>query len=145
MAATEAMPAKKLIGPFVPVERGNVPAMGLCYQEATITHVTGGGGHTATYLVDSGAINSVVAEDVLEELGVEREGAEVYEMADGSRVELDHGFARITVDGHTTAGIVIFGPAGTDGLLGVTVLESLGLALDPKNNRLIRLSAISLK
>jgi hypothetical protein len=47
--------------------------------------------------------------------------------------------------GEVTAGRVIFGPEGTEPILGVTALESVGLTIDPANRTLKRLPAIPLK
>jgi len=45
----------------------------------------------------------------------------------------------------TTAGRVIFAAPGTEPLLGVTALESVGIMVDPANKALKRLPAIPLK
>jgi len=47
--------------------------------------------------------------------------------------------------GEITAGRVIFGGPGTEPLLGVTALESVGIMVDPANKTLKRLPAIPLK
>jgi hypothetical protein len=47
--------------------------------------------------------------------------------------------------GEITAGRVIFGPAGSEPLLCVTALESVGILVDPANKTLKRLPAIPLK
>ncbi len=55
------------------------------------------------------------------------------------------GLARIEFMGETTAGRVIFGEVGSEPLLGVTALESVGIMVDPTNKTLKRLPAIPLK
>jgi hypothetical protein len=47
--------------------------------------------------------------------------------------------------GEITAGRVIFRPEGTEPILGVTALESVGITIDPANRTLKRLPAIPLK
>ena len=47
--------------------------------------------------------------------------------------------------GEITGGRVIFGPEDAEPLLGVTALESVGIVVDPKNQRLKRLPSIRLK
>jgi len=47
--------------------------------------------------------------------------------------------------GEMTAGLVIFGPDDADPVLGVTALESAGIAVDPTNRTSKRLPAIPLK
>ena len=47
--------------------------------------------------------------------------------------------------GETTVGRVVFTAPGTEPLLGVTALESVGIIVDPNNKTLKRLPAIPLK
>jgi predicted aspartyl protease len=66
-------------------------------------------------------------------------------LADGSVREYPFGLAQIEFMGETTAGRVIFGEPGSEPLLGVTALESVGIIVDPANKTLKRLPAIPLK
>jgi predicted aspartyl protease len=68
-----------------------------------------------------------------------------YELADGTVREFPFGLVRIEFMGETTAGRVIFGESGTEPLLGVTALESVGIIVDPANKTLRRLPAVPLK
>jgi hypothetical protein len=47
--------------------------------------------------------------------------------------------------GDVTAGRVLFGPPGSEPILGVTALESMGIVIDPANQTLRRLPAVPLK
>jgi predicted aspartyl protease len=47
--------------------------------------------------------------------------------------------------GEVTAGRVIFSEPGSEPILGVTALESVGIIVDPANKTLKRLPAIPLK
>ena len=47
--------------------------------------------------------------------------------------------------GEITAGRIIFGPKGVEPILGVTALESVGIIIDPANQKLKRMPAIPLK
>lgn len=97
------------------------------------------------FLVDTGATDSMVPSDGLERIGVEKEGKMTYELADGTVKEYHFGLVRIEFMGETTAGRVIFGHPGCEPILGVTALESVGIAVDPANKTLNRLPAIPLK
>lgn len=97
------------------------------------------------FLVDTGATDSMAPRDALEGLGVEPKGRMSYELADGSVKEYEFGLVQIEFMGETTAGRVIFGEAGSEPLLGVTALESVGILVDPANRTLRRLPAIPLK
>ena len=47
--------------------------------------------------------------------------------------------------GEIVGGTIVFGEANTEPLLGVTALESVGIEVDPLNQRLKRLPAVRLK
>ena len=97
------------------------------------------------FLVDTGAMDSLVPRSCIEAIGVKPEGRRVYETADGREIALDFALARIEFMGDVTAGRVIIGDEGVEPLLGVTALESTGIEVDPVNRRLKRLPALRLK
>ncbi|MEM8875098.1 MAG: retroviral-like aspartic protease family protein [Planctomycetota bacterium] len=97
------------------------------------------------FLVDTGAVECVVNADDLRDAGVMPEGRKQYELADGSLREMDYGFARIKVRGAETVSEVVFAPAKSEPILGVVVMELLGLVVDPRTNTLKKLAAVSLK
>jgi predicted aspartyl protease len=68
-----------------------------------------------------------------------------YELADGTTIEHDFGLGVIEFMGELTSGRVIFGPEGSEPLLGVTALESVGIVIEPSTQRLKRLPAVPLK
>ena len=55
------------------------------------------------------------------------------------------GLAQIEFMGEITGGTVLFGADDAEPILGVTVLESVGIEVDPQNQRLKRLPAVRLK
>ena len=97
------------------------------------------------FLVDSGAIDSLMPRQHLEAIGLMPKGRRVYETADGRKVEMDVTGADIEVMGEVTAGLVVVGDDEAEPLLGVTVLESVGIEIDPRNQRLKKLPAVRLK
>ncbi len=99
----------------------------------------------AVFLVDAGATDSVAPRDELEKIGIAKEGKTTYELADGTVKEYPYGLVRIEFMGEVTAGRVVFGEPGSEPLLGVTALESVGITVDPVNKTLKRLPAIPLK
>src|ERR1043165_9409841 len=96
------------------------------------------------FLVETGATDSMAPSDELEKLGIEPEGKMAYELADGTIREFPFGLVRIAFMGETTAGRVIFAAPGTEPLLGVTALESVGIVVDPANKTLKSLPAFPL-
>ena len=97
------------------------------------------------FLVDTGATDSMAPGDELDRIGIAKEGKTAYDLADGTVKEYPYGLVRIEFMGEITAGRVIFGEPGTEPLLGVTALESVGIIVDPANKTLRRLPAIPLK
>ena len=106
---------------------------------------SGNGGYEALFLVDTGATDSMAPGSELCAAGIEPIGRTRYELANGDVQEYPFGLAQIEFMGEVTAGRVIFGPEGTEPILGVTALESVGITIDPANRTLKRLPAIPLK
>jgi clan AA aspartic protease len=103
------------------------------------------GGYQALFLVDTGATDSLAPGPELRAAGIAPVGKTSYELANGDVEEYSFGLAQIEFMGEITAGRVIFGPEGTEPILGVTALESVGITIDPANRTLKRLPAIPLK
>jgi clan AA aspartic protease len=120
--------------------------MGLTKVTTKITDMGNGkDSFEQVFLVDTGATDSMVPSDELRKIGIAEVGKMTYELADGTVREFHFGLAKIEFMGETTAGRVIFGDPGSEPLLGVTALESVGIMVDPANKTLKRLPAIPLK
>jgi clan AA aspartic protease len=87
-------------------------------------------------LVDTGAAYPFIPEVLLKSLGIEPESKRTFLLADGSTRDLPIGRAEITFDGRTAPCLVVFAPHRTEPLFGALALESLGLEVDPVNQRL---------
>jgi clan AA aspartic protease len=123
-----------------------VVRMGMVYTTTEIKNIKDdAGSYSMPFLVDTGATDTVIPADELEKLGINREYKREYELADGSIVSYDIGHAFVFVNGEKIAANVIFGEKGCEPLLGVTVLESAGLIVDPVHQILRKISAIPLK
>jgi clan AA aspartic protease len=101
--------------------------------------------YEANFLVDTGATDSMAPASELHRIGVVPVGRLAYEHADGSAHVYEFGLARIELMGEVTSGRVLFGPDGVEPLLGITVLESIGVTIDPVRQTLRRLPTIRLK
>ncbi|MBM3334622.1 clan AA aspartic protease [Candidatus Sumerlaeota bacterium] len=120
--------------------------MGLTKVTAKFTNPTEPAkSYEALFLVDTCATDSMAPADEMEKIGLRKEGKTSYELADGTVKEYPFGLVRIEFMGEITAGRVIFGEPGSEPLLGVTALESVGIMVDPANGTLRRLPAIPLK
>jgi catechol 2,3-dioxygenase-like lactoylglutathione lyase family enzyme len=97
------------------------------------------------FLVDTRSIDCLAPSDRLLASGIKPEGKAVYELADGSPVELQYGFARIEFFGGETVAQVIFGAPDCEPILGAIALENVGVVVDPVSKTLKRLHAKPLK
>jgi len=89
------------------------------------------------FLVDSGAVYSLVPTPVLKALGIRPHREVDFTLADGTTIIRQVGDAYFEFRGEGGAAPVIFGEKGDEPLLGATTLESLRLVLDPFKRRLI--------
>lgn len=97
------------------------------------------------FLVDTGAVDSMVPVSRLKEIGIKPEGKRAYELADGTERMMGVAVARLEFMGEFVGATVIFGKDDVEPILGVTALESVGIEIDPQNQRLKRLPAVRLK
>jgi len=93
-------------------------------------------------LVDTGATTTMMPASILRGLGIAPAMSRTFEYADGNRVNLDMGEARIRVDGRETPTWVIFGAEDGGAMLGALTLEETFLAVDPYNERLIPVNGL---
>ncbi len=97
------------------------------------------------FLVDTGAVDCLVPGKHLRELGLTPRSTRTYELADGTEISLDVTSAEVEFMGDRVGVSVIFGPDDAEPILGVTALESVGIEVDPRNQRLKRLPSVRLK
>jgi clan AA aspartic protease len=83
------------------------------------------------FLLDSGAMYSVVPASVLQRLGIKPGKTKTFILADGTEITRSLGEARFRLNGEEGTSPVIFGEEGDSILLGSISLEVLGLILDP--------------
>ncbi len=88
------------------------------------------------FLVDSGAVHSVVPAPVLDRLGIRHLDTQEFRLADGTKVTRRKGVAVFRYGERVGGADVIFGEDGDSNLMGATALESLGLVLDPLRREL---------
>lgn len=87
-------------------------------------------------LVDTGASYPFVPDQLLRGLGIEPTGTKTFLLADGTKRDLPIGRADIGFNGDSAPCLVVFAPDRTEPLFGALALESLGLEVDPVNQRL---------
>lgn len=98
----------------------------------TNPHVT----EKVEFLIDSGAIYSVVPTPMLERLAIKPVTEQQFRLADGSKVVRKKGIALFRYGERVGGADVIFGEEDDSTLLGAFTLEALGLSLDPLRREL---------
>ena len=88
------------------------------------------------FLIDSGAIYSVVPTPILEKLGIKPLIKQEFRLADGTKIARKKGGALFKYKDRIGVADVIFGEEGDSMLLGAFTLEALGLSLDPLRREL---------
>jgi len=88
------------------------------------------------FLIDSGAIHSVVPGDILERLGIKPIGIQEFRLANGEKITRKTGIALFKYGERIGGADVIFGEPDDSTLLGALTLEALGLSLDPLKREL---------
>lgn len=98
---------------------------------------TGERSEEVTALADTGATLTVVPGDVLRQLGIPTVRRVSLVLADGRRAQREVGEAHVAVNGEPVPCRIVFGEPEDATLVGLTVLEQLGLAVDPVQRRLV--------
>ena len=89
------------------------------------------------FLVDTGAVYTVLPEAVWRRVGLRAERTIEFGMADGTTIARGVSEARISVGGRTATSPVVLGAANDALLLGAVTLETLGLMLNPLSRELL--------
>ena len=92
---------------------------------------------TVEAMVDSGAAYTFIPTSVLTKLGIRPHRRVTFELADGSQIEREVGWARVRLNGDSESSPVVFSDENITPLLGAVTLELLNLGIDPVNTRLI--------
>jgi clan AA aspartic protease len=112
--------------------------LGHIYAEITVRPLAGS---TKSWkgpaLVDTGATDTFLPASVLRKLGIKPSARRSYELADGTEQDLPIGFGVVEVLGRAAGSTLVFAGEKEEPLLGVTVLESTGIWIDPQHERLI--------
>ncbi|MGA8060132.1 MAG: hypothetical protein WB999_17940 [Candidatus Binataceae bacterium] len=107
--------------------------MGITFTKATISNPRQPrrGAIELEFLIDSGAIFSVLPGPIARKLALAKPGREESTLADGTRRAYDVGEAFFELGDRRGTSKVVFGPANVTPLLGAFTLESLGLMVNP--------------
>lgn len=111
--------------------------IGMTYVRATVR------GPSASreweFLVDSGAMYTLLAVDIWRQIGLEPKREESFALADGTHITRSVSECHITLPQGETHTPVILGEPGDEALLRVVTLEELGLMVNPFTRQLQRM------
>ena len=111
--------------------------MGITYIELEVANVAAPKkGQKLEFLVDSGAVYSVVPARVLRKLGIKPIDKQEFRLANGEKIVRRKGGALFRYDKHVGGSDVIFGEARDATLLGSLTLTALGLFFHPLKREL---------
>jgi predicted aspartyl protease len=99
---------------------------------------------TFEFLVDSGAVYTVMPEQELQKLGIAATSFEEFILANGEKLKMPVGNAFFEYQGKTRAAPVVFGAKDVF-LLGATTIEALGMILDPIHRELKPLPMVMMR
>jgi len=120
--------------------------MGLTFQRLIVkSSRKGRKALTVDFLIDSGAVYSLVPGKRLKSIGIHPYKKLDFTLADGSTVTREVGDAYFEYKGDGGAAPVIFGEDGDEPLLGATTLESLGLILNPFQRKLLPMKLLLMR
>ncbi len=83
------------------------------------------------FLVDSGAVYSLVPGEILDRLDIEPYREMAFALADGTTIKRKISSAYFELEGEGDPAPVIYDKKGDEPLLGATTLESIGFVLNP--------------
>ena len=116
--------------------------MGTFSVRLEVGNLSGGEYAAVEALVDAGASYTVLASDLLEELGIQPTERQRFQLGDDSFVEYEMGYAGLRLEGRQGGTPVVFGPPGASPLLGAVTLQDFRLIADSVNERLMSMPPI---
>ena len=97
------------------------------------------------FLVDPGSINCLAPRKHLEAIGLAAKGQRRYRRADGSETRMDTTTAVVEFMGDFAGVAIVMGEDDAEPLLGLTALESVGIAVDPETQTLKRMPYVRMR
>ena len=122
--------------------RPSVGRVGQFYQAVKLT-----GDKTASVrmLVDTGATYSMISESLARAIGIKLHPRPyTTTLADGRRMKVNHGNAILGILGREAPGTLLVGDVA-EPILGMEILEILGLTVDPRHRRLRKSRAFAIR
>ena len=122
------MPSKAMILDWRP--------MGLTYVDGIVRGRRRGAKRPVRFLVDSGAVYSVLRQSDWRSLGLKGQRELEFVLADGTPLRRQVTECMFELEGRRATSPVVLGEGHDEALLGAVTLETLGLVLNPLTRRL---------
>ena len=119
--------------------------MGLTHVAVKLRSYTSNDTINGTFLVDTGALDSMAPASMLRRIGIQPVGKRLYELASGELLEYEYGPAQVSFMDEVASIDIVFGPDDIEPILGVIALEAAGFVVDPRSRTLRKLPARPLK
>jgi predicted aspartyl protease len=124
------------------VARG-IPLVGMTYISGRLTRAEGRRRPvTVRFIVDSGAVFSVLPERVWKTLGLRSRRSARFELADGTAITRGVSRCNFEIAGISDTSPVVLGGPRDAPLLGMVTLETLGLMLNPLTRELLPMKLV---
>lgn len=94
------------------------------------------------FLVDSGAVYSVLPAAVWKALALKRKDMMSFSLADGTSIERGISEARFSYRERDRVSPVVLGETGDSALLGAVTLETMGLVLNPLSREVLPMQLV---
>jgi clan AA aspartic protease len=112
--------------------------MGMTYVRAKVSRQTGRGQSLdVRFLVDTGAVYTVLPEDVWRSLKLKPQRTVEFSLADGTIISRQVSECRFTIEGQSATSPVVMGASEDAPLLGAVTLETIGLMVNPLSRELL--------
>jgi clan AA aspartic protease len=112
--------------------------MGLTYVRAQVRKPEGRGRAVSVrFLVDTGAVYTVLPENIWRTLKLKAQRTVEFTLADGTTITRQVSECRFTIAGQTATSPVVLGEAEDVPLLGAVTLETVGLMVNPLSRELL--------
>ncbi len=112
--------------------------MGMTYVRAKASRPTGRGQSIdVRFLVDTGAVYTVLPEDVWHALKLKPQRTVEFSLADGTIISRQVSECRFTIEGQSATSPVVLGASEDAPLLGAVTLETIGLMVNPLSRELL--------
>lgn len=112
--------------------------MGVAYVQARLRRPDGRGRtRNVRFLVDSGAIYSVLPEEIWRALRLKAQRQVEFTLADGTPIERGVSKCRFEIHGEAATSPVVLGEERDGALLGAVTLETLGFMLNPLTREIL--------